>query len=251
MYPILMHPKFHIVPAHLSSFIWTWTWIPSRLAVNKMLWTAGLVLQCALAVVAFRRGIARRFPCFAALLCFYPLRACLSLALPGRVDADVYTPLFSALTFTATLLLAAVAVELMWRIVQEMYGDTRRSMQRGLPVLLFVLCAAGGLTWLVLKLASARGPIDRVQVFTWFAMIALFAVAVKNARSANPVRIAGGFAAFSLIQLATWFGRTHAYLKHDAGWYLGWSYAPAVGYLAVVTFWLCSLGKEPRRDRQS
>ena len=76
-------------------------------------------------------------------------------------------------------------------------------------------------------------------------MIAPFAVALKYARSVNPTRIAAGFAAFSLIQLAASFGRAHAFLKHDAGWYLGWSYAPGVGYLAVVIFWLISLRTEP------
>jgi hypothetical protein len=83
-----------------------------------------------------------------------------------------------------------------------------------------------------------------VQVFVWFLMIAPFFVALKYARSVNPVRIAAGFAAFSLIQLAASFGRAHAFIKHDADWYLGWSYAPGVGYLAVVIFWLISLRQE-------
>jgi len=78
----------------------------------------------------------------------------------------------------------------------------------------------------------------------WFLMIAPFAVALKYARSVNPLRIAAGFAAFSLIQLAASFGRAHAFLKHDPGWYLGWLYAPGIGYLAVVIFWLAALRHE-------
>lgn len=249
-----MRPRFYFIPAHLSLAVWTFA--PSRLFINRTLWTAGLLLQCALAVAVFRRGIARRFPCFAALLCFYPLRAALLFAIAGRVDPDVYNPLFSTLSFTATFLLAAVAVELVWRIAQEMSGATARPIRRGITILFFLLCAAGLLTWLALRFTPAgapinRLPLDRVQVFLWFVMIALFAVALKYAHSANPIRIAAGFAAFSLIQLATSFGRAHAYLRHNAHWYLGWSYAPAVGYIAVVCFWLCSLAKEPRRNIRS
>ncbi len=234
--------RFQIAPAHLALLDWVWT--PSRLTINRTLWATGLALQCALAVAVFRRSIARRFPCFTALICFYPLRAGLLFVLAGRVDADVYNPLFSWLAFAEMLLQAAIAVELLWRINQEMAAGPRSSTQRRWVVLLIFLGLAGGLTWLVLRFTPARTPVDRVQVFVWFLMIAPFAVALKYARSVNPTRIAAGFAAFSLIQLAASFGRAHAFLKHDAGWYLGWSYAPGVGYLAVVIFWLISLRHE-------
>jgi hypothetical protein len=237
-----MRWRFQIAPAHLA--LLDWIWPPSRLTINRTLWATGLALQCALAVAVFRRGIARRFPCFAALICFYPLRAGLLFVLAGGVDADVYNPLFSALAFIEILLQAAIAVELIWRISQEMGAGPRSSTQRQWVALLIFLGLAGGLTWLVLRFTPARAPVDRVQVFVWFLMIAPFAVALKYARSANPMRIAAGFAAFSLIQLAALFGRAHAFLKHDAGWYLGWSYAPGVGYLAVVIFWLISLRQE-------
>jgi hypothetical protein len=245
-----MGGRFPIAPTNLALLGWEWT--PSRLNVNRALWAAGLALQFALAIEVFRRGIARRFPCFAALICFYPLRAVLLFVLAGRIDADIYNPLFSALAFAEILLQIAVVVELLWRVdrgieAQKTSVERRTPSRRGWPGLLalFVLLGvAGGLTWLVLKFTPARTPVDRVQVFVWFVMIALVAIAAKYARSANPVRIAAGFAAFSLIQLAALFGRGHAYLKHDAGWYLGWSYAPGVGYLAVVIFWLVSLREE-------
>jgi len=237
-----MRWRFQIAPAHLALLDWVWT--PSRLTINRTLWATGLALQCALAVAVFRRGIARRFPCFAALICFYPLRAGLLFVLAGRVDADVYNPLFSTLAFTEILLQAAVAVELIWRINRESGAEPRNSTERRWVALLIFLGLAGGLTWLVLRFTPTRTPVDRIQVFVWFLMIAPFFVALKSARSVNPMRIAAGFAAFSLIQLAATFGRAHAFLKHDAGWYLGWSYAPGVGYLAVVTFWLISLRQE-------
>jgi hypothetical protein len=235
--------RFHVASTHLA--LLDWLWAPSRLTINRTLWATGLALQCALAVAVFRRGIARRFPCFAALTCFYPLRAGLLFVLAGRVDADVYNPLYSALAFAEILLQVAIAVELIWRINREMGTESRSSTERRWVALLIFLVLAGGLTWLVLRFTPARAPVDRVQVFVWFLMIAPFAVALKYARSVNPTRIAAGFAAFSLIQLAASFGRAHAFLKHDAGWYLGWSYAPGVGYLAVVIFWLISLRTEP------
>src|SRR3984957_9056738 len=234
--------RFQIAPAHLSLLDWVWT--PSRLTINRTLWATGLALQCALAVAVFRKHIARRFPCFTTLICFYPLRAVLLFVLAGRVDADVYNPLFSALAFTEILLQVAIAVELIWRINREMGAESPNSTQRRWIALLIFLGLAVGLTWLVLRFTPARAPVDRVQVFVWFLMIAPFFVPLKYARSVNPVRIAAGFAAFSLIQLAASFGRTHAFIKHDAGWYLGWSYAPGVGYLAVVIFWLISLRQE-------
>ena len=237
-----MGPRFHVASTHLAPLDWVWT--PSRLTINRILWATGLALQCALAVEVFRRGIARRFPCFAALICFYPLRAGVLFILAGRVDADVYNPLFSWLAFAEILLQAAIAVELIWRINQETGVESRSSTGRRWVALLIFMALAGGLTWLVLRFTPARTPVDRVQVFVWFLMIAPFFVGLRYARSVNPMRIAAGFAAFSVIQLAASFGRAHAFLKHDAGWYLGWSYAPGVGYLAVVIFWLISLRHE-------
>lgn len=237
-----MVPRFHVASTHLALLDWLWT--PSRLTINRTLWATGLALQCALAVAVFRRGVARRFPCFAALICFYPLRAGLLFVLASRIDADVYNPLFSVFAFAEILLQVAIAVELIWRINQDTGVGLYSSTQRRWVALLIFLGLAGGLTWLALRFTPARAPVDRVQVFVWFLMIAPFFVALNYARSANPVRIAAGFAAFSLIQLAASFGRAHAFIKHDAGWYLGWSYAPGVGYLIVVIFWLISLRHE-------
>src|ERR1700722_8934813 len=242
-----MRWRFQIALAHSAFFDWAFfdrISMPSRLTVNRTLWATGLALQCALAVAVFRRGIARRFPCFTTLICFYPLRAVLLFVLAGRVDADVYNPLFSALAFTEILLQVAIAVELIWRINREMGAESPNSTQRRWIALLIFLGLAVGLTWLVLRFTPARAPVDRVQVFVWFLMIAPFFVALKYARSVNPLRIAAGFAAFSLIQLAASFGRAHAFLKHDPGWYLGWLYAPGIGYLAVVIFWLAALRHE-------
>jgi hypothetical protein len=244
---LLMRWNSLIVPMHSPLF--ALIWIPSRVAINRALWTSGLVLQCALVFAVFRRGIARRFPCFATLICFYPLRASLLLVLANRVDADVYNPLSSALTFTEILLQAAVVVELIWRVSQETAGHEtggarELSIRRAGLYLLIVLGVAGICTWLVFTFSTLHGSVDRVQLFVWFAMITLLTVVLRKARSANPVRIAAGFATFSLIQLAAAFGRIHAFARHDANWYLAWSYIPAVGYLAVVIFWLIALRKD-------
>ena len=242
-----MRWMLHIAVTHLAFF--AWVSMPSRLAMNLALWIAGLVLQSALVLVVFRRGVARGFPFFAALICFYPLRSSLLYVLANRVDADVYGPLFSGLAILEILFEAAVAVELMRRINQQMNVGSRWSKRRGwlAPHILFGLVlasVAGGLTWLELRFTPVSVPVDRIQVFIWFAMIGLFAVALKFARSTNAMRIAAGFAAFAVIQLAASFGRAQAVLKHDAFWYLGWSYAPAIGYLCVVIFWIVSLHRE-------
>jgi hypothetical protein len=222
----------------------TWLWLPSRLEINRVLWALGLVLQCALVVVVFRRRIARRFPCFTTLIGFYPLRASLLLVLAGRVDADVYNPLFNALTFTEIVLQIAVAGELIWRVDREMGGEEQGSMRRWGLTLVVLAGVAAVCTWLLLQFAPAGAGVDRFQAFAWFLMIAILLRALGSRRSANSALIAAGFGAFSLIQIAASLGRARAFLRHDAAWYLGWSYTPAVSYLALVLFWLIALRNE-------
>jgi hypothetical protein len=242
-----MSRSFHISSAHL--ILLSLAWIPARAAVNDALWALGLVLQIALAAVVFRRGIARRFPCFAALVCFYPLRAGLLFALAARLDADAFNSLFSVLAFAEILLQGMLAIELIWVMIPRADAEARGILRRGgrvVFVLLISLGAAGALTWLTLNTMPAHSLVDRLQVYAWFVMIALFFAALKYSQSTNPIPITAGFAAFSLVQIATLFGRAHAFLKHDAARYLAWSYAPAIAYLVVVVFWLIALRKEPR-----
>jgi hypothetical protein len=214
--------------------------IPSRLAVNNIVWTAGLVLQGALVWAVFRRGIARSFPGFAALVAFYPLRAALLFVLVRYLDADAYGTLQTVLESLAVLLLAWTGIELLMRLMREIGGWTPGRA----AILVALIAAACGLTWVVASKLGGSAGADRLQVLGWILMLALFAAAWKGARSRNLLRIPGGFAAFAVFELAALAGRAHALTRHAPDEYIGWSYVPACGYLAVVIFWLCALVRE-------
>ncbi len=235
-----MHSILEVTP--IISLVLDWVSLPSQHTINLTVWAVGMALQCALAVVVFRRSIARRFPCFASLICFFPLRASLLFALASRIDADVYNPLFTTLGYAEMVLQFAVAVELMWWLNRRTeQGGPRQSR---IVQSIAAIALAFGFTSLILIFAPSNISLDRIQIFIWIVMIMLFAAALRKSHWRNLLLIAGGFAGFSLIQLATTLGRTAAYVRHEAIWYLGWSYAPGLGYLIVVIFWLVSLRKE-------
>jgi hypothetical protein len=212
----------------------------SRAAINNSILATGILLQAGLVFVAFRRGIASRFPVFTALLIFYPLRAGLLFALGGYIDPDNYDSLFNALGVVEILLQAAVAIELLLRLMRELGGWTVRR------AVVASLCAAAacGLTWAVLSRVAEKELEDRVQVLAWFVMLALFVAIVKSSRWRNLRCIAAGFAGFSVIQLAALAGRNYAMMRHQNAAYVGWSYVPACGYLLVVLFWMVGLRRE-------
>lgn len=220
----------------------------SRVATNTTIWTLALVLQCALVYVVFRRGVARRFPGFAALLVFYPVRAALLFGLSGHIRSSVAGPLYEIFSFADVALQLMVAAELVVYLVRGVGGWTRFR-----AVICFLLLGAASVfTWIVLVLAPSRISTGRLQIFAWFAMLVLFGAVLKGAKSANLTRISAGFAAFSVMQLTALAGRTVAMLHRDAGGYVAWSYVPAFGYLAIVIFWILALKKEqdlrPNRD---
>jgi len=226
-------------PAHL--FLIRTSPYRAQLALNRAIWAMGIALECILVFTLFFRRIARRFPFFTALMVFYPLRAAWLSAARGRMDGGLYDSIYNVLSFMEFLLQVFLAVEIGHRLIRE--GGAWTGWRRLVPVSIPV--AAGGLAWIVAGAVAGKAPADRVEIFIWFLMIGLFAAAVKSSRTPNPIRIAGGFAAFSLLQLAALAGRVHAYLGRDAGQYLAWSYVPAIGYLAVVVFWLIALRREP------
>jgi hypothetical protein len=229
----------HIYQLQAIAVLWAWSFL-SRAVVNNVIFAAGILLQTALAFFTFQRGIARRFPGFAALITFYPLRAGLFFALSGHIDADAFDPLVNALSLAEMLLQAWVAVEIVRRLIGEVSGWARR---RGL-ILFLLLGVAFGCTWAVPYALPGRTLVDRVQLLAWFVMLALFAAAFKVASSRNLRCIVYGFAGFAAIQLAALAGKASAVRKHHAGVYIGWSYVPALGYLAVVVFWLMGFKRE-------
>jgi hypothetical protein len=215
--------------------------LPSRAAMNRAIWGVGLVLQAALVLVVFRRGVARRFPGFTALITFYPVRAALLFALAGRIEADDYDTMVRVLGILELLLQAWMVVEIVLRLARTAGGWTWR---RGIEILVLV-AVAFSLTAVTFHMLTAEQPADRMQIGVGFLMIELFAVAWRVARSRNLVLIPAGFAAFAVFQLASLAGCAYATVHPNAIGYLAWSYVPGCGYLAVVMFWLVALRREP------
>jgi hypothetical protein len=214
--------------------------LPSRAVLNRGIWGVGLVLQAALVFVVFRRGVARRFPGFTALITLYPVRAALLFALAGRIEADDYDTMGRVLGVLELVLQAWVVVEIVLRLVRAAGGWTR---QRGLAAV--ALIAIGlGLTAITFHMLSAEQPADRMQILAGFLMIGLFFIALKVAGSRNLVLLPAGFAAFAVFQLASLAGCVFATAHQNTDAYLVWSYLPGCGYLAVVGFWLISLKRE-------
>jgi hypothetical protein len=214
--------------------------LPSRAVMNRAIWSVGLVLQTALVWVVFRRGVARRFPGFTALIVLYPLRAALLFALSGRMEADDYDTMVHVLGMLELALQAWVVVEIVLRLARAAGGWTgRRSI-----ALLGLVAIALSLTVVTFHLLPAEQSADRVQIMAGFLMMGLFAAALKMAVSRNLVLIPAGFAAFAAIQLASLAGCGYAGIHHNGGAFVAWSYAPACGYLGVVMFWLAALRRE-------
>lgn len=230
---------------------------PSRLATNTTIWTLAFVLQCALVYVAFRRGVARRFPIFGSMLVFYPIRAALLFGLSGfglwapHIQGSLASSLYTALSFADLLLQLMVAVELALHLIRGLGGWTRL---RALLCLL-LLGAACVFTCITLSLLPNRIAANGLQIFAWFALPLLLGVVLKSSRSPNLTRISAGLAVSSLMQLSALAGRTVAFLHRNTSQYVAWSYVPALGYLAIVIFWLVTLRKEseqiPARHERS
>lgn len=239
--------SFHFYRApHSSQALATWlfsaAWLhPSRPAVNAAIWALGIALQSTLVFVVFRKGVVRSIPGFALIALFYPLRSALLYALSGRIESDDYNVLYNALSLAEAPLQAILTVELLFKRMRETGGFTARRA----PLALLMLCAPFGLTAITMDaLPSQAGAADRVPVFMGFVMLVVFAAICKGSRSANAVRIAGGFAFFALLELAGLAGRAHAMLFRDTPAFLAWSYVPGIGYLGIVCFWILTLRRE-------
>jgi hypothetical protein len=216
--------------------------LPSRMAVNRVVWAGGILLQILLLAVVLWRGIVRRFPAFAALIAFYPARAILFYFLAGRLDADAYDTLFHALAMVEIALQALLAIEIARRLARAMGGWTWR---RGVAALVLAAVALA-LTAVTFSLLPEKQLAGRTQIAMGFVMIEMLAVAWKQAGAGNLFLIPAGFAAFAGFQLLSLAGSAYAATHHEAGAYLAWSYLPACGYLAVVVFWIAALKGQER-----
>lgn len=211
----------------------------AHIAINDVVWAVGVALECILAGVVFSRRIAGRFPAFAALMIFYPLRAMSLFACQGRIDSSVYDSLYSVLSLVEFALEILVAGEIGIHWARGADGQRRRY-----GLLVAIAGVALALAWSVAEVASGKMAVDRLEIFVWFLMAGLFAAVMRGTERANLVRIAAGFAGFSVLQLVALGGRLHAGAGRSPREYLAWSYVPAAGYIGVVIFWLVTLRRE-------
>lgn len=223
---------------------------PSWHTINIAIRILALLLQAALVVSVFRRGIARSYPGFTALIVFYPIRAIVLFVLSGHAAADMAEGWSDVLSVIEILFEVWLMVELTFRLTGEMGRWTTRRIRAGSMIVVMALTGAGA----TLIAAPSRVPLDRTQVFFWWAMLALGTATVLVPRlpnrSTNLVRVCGGFAAFSLCQLMALAGRAHAFAERSRYAYVGWSYVPATAYMVVMMYWLVFLEKEETREQE-
>jgi hypothetical protein len=212
-------------------------------AINNTLWTLSLILQIALVVALFARHIARRVPCFTALLTFYPLRAALLFALFSYLTPPNYASLYSTLSYIDLVLQAIVAIEIAHHLIRELGGIT--IPRATLVFLLLALCS--GATALVLAQLPTHAPIppDRAQTFLSFLMLALFVWTIAASRSTILRPITLGLALYASVSLFAQTGRITAALHRDADTYARWSYISVATYLIVVCIWFLTLKLPP------
>jgi len=212
-------------------------------AINNSLWTLSLILQIALVVALFARHIARRLPCFTALLTFYPLRAALLFALFGHLDPPDYATLYTTLSYIDLALQTIVAIEIAHHLIRELGGIT---LLRA-TLLCLLLALAAGATLVVLNQLPTHAPIhaDRVQTFLSFVMLALFVWTIAASRSTILRPITLGLALYASVSLFAQTGRITAALPRDAQAYARWSYTSVATYLIVVCIWFLTLRLPP------
>jgi hypothetical protein len=213
--------------------------MPSPQTINTIVWTFSLALQTLLVVAVFGRGLARRLPCFAILILFYPLRSALLFSLFGHIPADDYRSLYSALSLVDILLQIAFALEIALRLIRQ---PGKLTLSRSLFVLL-PLVAAAAAAFIILFLLPHHAPIpaDRVQTLVSCLLIGLFLSTVLATTSPLFRITTLGFALYSSVSLIAQVARLNAALHRNAAAYSAWSYATAAAYLLIVLLWFFAL----------
>ncbi len=213
-------------------------------AINNTLWTLSLILQIALVVALFARHIARRVPCFTALLTFYPLRAALLFGLFSYLTPPNYATLYSTLSYIDLVLQAIVAIEIAHHLIRELGGINPPPRHPLIP-------PPRPLPPEQPPSSSPSSPptppstADRVQTFLSFVMLALFVWTIVASRSTILRPITLGLALYASVSLFAQTGRITAALHRDPEAYARWSYISAATYLIVVCLWFLTLKLPP------
>jgi hypothetical protein len=204
--------------------------------LQAFLWGLGIVLQLILFVALFIRKLARRVPCFTALIGFYLLRSALLYLIYGFIDASAYYQLTQISQSLEVFLLIAVAIELLLPLLRDESGWKQNRVLTCIALIaIATLC-----TWQVSRKTTIEGLFhaDRVQVFFGGFMLLLWAWSYITPRTGPSLTILRGFALYGVITLASTFGHAHALRQQDKRGYIAWSYASAITYLFVVILWL-------------
>jgi hypothetical protein len=224
----------------------------TRVALNNSLWVLGLVLQCSLLALLFRRRIARTLPVFTFLIVFYLLRSALLFVLARHIDYSAYASTYDALSIADLLLQLLVATEIAIRLVR-IAGTSGLAASRRTDLLFLLPCLALGATTLLCHLlpASPRVPPDRMQLFNWFAMVFLCLWAIALPKPTPPAtsllrRVLLGFASYGALGICVTAVRTLTAANREAFHFAPSSYSlPAyilpVAWLAVVLYWIAIL----------
>jgi hypothetical protein len=212
-------------------------------SINNTIWILSLILQIALVIAVFTRHIARRVPCFTALIAFYPLRAALLFTLFGHLDPANYATLYATLSYIDIALQTIVAIEIASHLIRELGGINL--LRTALLFLLLALTAEATLFVVAHLPAHSPVPADRVQTFLSFVMIALFAWTIIASRSTILRPITLGLGLYASISLFSQTGRITAAVHRDPDAFARWSYISATGYLVVVCLWFLTLKSPP------
>jgi hypothetical protein len=217
-------------------------WQETHSAITAWIWGLSLVLQLALFIALFNRGIARYAFLFTNFVGFYLIRSVLLYVLFDSISIEEYSSLYNFLLLLDILVQIGLAAELTRALIEEQGGWIRNRL---LYIVAGVLIACVG-TWLAVRLmphASIR--LDRSQLFISIIAILLF---IASFRSSNDLlrTIAQGWGMFSIISFAANIGRVFAAGEHPRR-YAAWSYALAGAYLIVVVFWLVTLRAPAKR----
>jgi len=213
----------------------------TRVGINDAVLGASLALQCGLLALVFVRGVARRLPCFAVLLGFYPLRSAVLFVAFGHLAPADYAALNDWFSLAGLVLQLVVAVEIGWKIFR-MPGRRWGFAAWAIPVAAWV---GTMLLWAALPERSPVPP-DRLQIFCSLSMVLLWGWAAVERAPRLVWRVAAGLAAFGAADLMATAGKAAAAMHRDAAAFSGWSYASSGVYIAVVVFWIFALPKDVR-----
>ena len=218
----------------------------------------GFGLQIVLLVVLFRRGFARPYPWFTALIAFYAVRAALLVAIPvalsvahASVTARVTTGRYFSLPLALIdeLLQLAVLIGLTGTLLPRLLARIAAGSTTPRRAVIALATAATAFMLLAMfrfgnwaasvNLATEVGNADLLLrvLFVELLMLSLFIVADSVAARAS-IAIARGFGLFALVSLVAGQMQLTTILNRNYPVYVLLAYCKIAAYLATVLYWI-------------